>query len=106
MAAIQKCISTSIFLYPLFIFNWLLIRDFKDFFNKKKLVWKVTAIPAVEYVKLFIFKGVFIFYTLILPMLVFHIIFLQIFLKKLCRKQFAVYSIRSAVCTKWRAYNF
>lgn len=61
------------FLYPLYLFNWLLIRDFKDFFNKKKIIWKVAGIPAVEYVKLFVFKAIFIFYTLILPMLVLNI---------------------------------
>ncbi|HEY6902113.1 MAG TPA: fatty acid desaturase, partial [Puia sp.] len=33
------------FLYPLYLLNWLLIRDFKDFFNKQKPVWKVTTIP-------------------------------------------------------------
>ena len=68
------------FLYPFFLFNWLLIRDFKDFFNKKKVVWKVTSIPAIEYVKLFVFKAVFIFYTLFLPMLILHISFVQIFI--------------------------
>jgi linoleoyl-CoA desaturase len=67
------------FLYPFFLFNWLLIRDFKDFFSKKKVVWKVTSIPAVEYVKLFVFKAVFIFYTLFLPMIILHVSFIQIF---------------------------
>ncbi len=66
------------FIYPLFIFYWLLIRDFKDFFYKKNLVWKITSIPKIEYVKLFFFKAVFIFYTLFLPMLVLHISFVQI----------------------------
>lgn len=60
--------------YPLYLINWLLVRDFKDFFNKKKLVWKVIdEIPTIEYVKLFLFKGVFIFYTMILPALLFNI---------------------------------
>ncbi len=60
-------------LYPLFLFNWVLIRDFKDFFSKDRLVWKVTIIPAIEYVKLFIFKAFFIFYTIVLPMLVLQV---------------------------------
>lgn len=60
-------------IYPMYLFNWLLIRDFKDFFNKKQLVKKVADIPRVEYVKLFLFKAVFIFYTLILPKLVLNI---------------------------------
>jgi linoleoyl-CoA desaturase len=67
------------FLYPFFLFNWLLIRDFKDFFNKKKVVWKVASIPAIEYLKLFVFKAVFIFYTIFLPMIVLHVSFIQIF---------------------------
>jgi linoleoyl-CoA desaturase len=57
------------FIYPLYLLNWLLIRDFKDFFNKEKLVWKVTTIPAIEYVKLFLFKTAFLFYTIVLPVL-------------------------------------
>lgn len=67
------------FLYPFFLFNWLLIRDFKDFFNKKKLVWKVNTVPTIEYVKLFFFKIFFIFYTLFLPMIVLHISFSTVF---------------------------
>jgi linoleoyl-CoA desaturase len=64
-------------LYPLYLFNWLLVRDFKDFFNHNKLVWKVTTIPFVEYVKLFIFKGIFIFYILVLPVLLLPISWAQ-----------------------------
>lgn len=60
--------------YPLYLINWLLVRDFKDFFSKKKLVWKVIdKIPPVEYVKLFLFKIFFIFYTIILPIIFIHI---------------------------------
>jgi len=60
--------------YPLYLINWLLVRDFKDFFNRKKLVWKVIdKIPLIEYVKLFLFKAAFIFYTLVLPVLLLHI---------------------------------
>ena len=58
------------FLYPMYLFNWLLVRDFKDFFKKDTLVHKVAKIPKVEYVKLFVFKIVFIGYTLIAPKLV------------------------------------
>ena len=56
-------------IYPLYLFNWLLVRDFKDFFNKSKLVWKVTTIPTIEYIKLFVFKAAFIFYTIFAPVL-------------------------------------
>lgn len=66
-------------LYPFYLINWLLIRDFKDFFNKKKIVWKVTTIPTVEYVKLFVFKAFFLFYMIVLPMLVLKISFVSAF---------------------------
>jgi linoleoyl-CoA desaturase len=58
------------FLYPLYLANWLLIRDFKDFFNKKKSVRKLVDIPLIEYVKLFLFKGLFLFYMIILPKMI------------------------------------
>ncbi len=61
-------------LYPLYLINWLLVRDFKDFFNRKKLVWKVIdKIPFIEYVKLFAFKLFFIFYTVALPVILLHV---------------------------------
>ena len=54
-------------IYPLYLLNWLLVRDFKDFFNKKQIVWKAVNIPFIEYVKLFVFKAIFIGYTIVLP---------------------------------------
>lgn len=54
-------------LYPFYLFNWLLIRDFKDFFNKKKTIWKLVDIPRQEYIKLFVFKAFFLFYLIVLP---------------------------------------
>jgi len=61
------------FLYPLYLANWLLIRDFKDFFNKKKTVRKLVEIPRIEYVKLIVFKGLFLFYMIVLPKLILHV---------------------------------
>lgn len=61
------------FIYTLYLLNWLLVRDFKDFFNKGKMVWQVTTIPKVEFIKLFIFKAAFIFYTIILPKYILNI---------------------------------
>ena len=60
-------------LYPLYLFNWLFIRDFKDFFKKNTIVWKINTIPAIEYVKLFFFKALFIFNFIILPKMILHI---------------------------------
>lgn len=67
------------FLYPFFLFNWLLIRDFKDFFNKNSIVRKVTTIPKIETVKLFLFKIFFFFYIIALPMLVLNLSFPIVF---------------------------
>ncbi len=64
-------------LYPLFLFNWLLLRDFKDYFNKKKVIWKVVSIPGQEYVKLFLWKAFFLFYIFILPKMLLGINWLQ-----------------------------
>lgn len=57
-------------LYPLYLANWLLIRDFKDFFKQNSTVKKLIRIPGPEYVKLFFFKSVFLFYIIVLPKLV------------------------------------
>jgi linoleoyl-CoA desaturase len=54
-------------LYPLFLFNWIFIRDFRDFFSKKRLIRKFCKIPVWEYVKLFFFKGLFFGYIILLP---------------------------------------
>lgn len=65
-------------LYPLYLFNWLLVRDFKDFFNKRKTIWKLVDIPRREYIKLFFFKAFFLFYLVILPKLVLNIAWTQV----------------------------
>lgn len=54
-------------LYPLYLFNWLFIRDFKDYFNKEKPVWKVAEIPRIQYIKLFLFKALYLFNMILLP---------------------------------------
>jgi len=53
--------------YPLYLFNWLLIRDFKDFFSTKRTIKKTVEIPRKEYVKLFVFKFIFVLYTFVIP---------------------------------------
>jgi len=57
------------FFYPIFLLNWLFIRDFKDFFSKKQLIRKVCNIPKKEYIKLFLFKIFYVFYIVIVPVL-------------------------------------
>lgn len=67
-------------IYPLFLFNWLLIRDFKDFFDKSRTVQKLVHVPKVEYIKLFIFKTLFFSYTIIIPKIVLGISWASMFL--------------------------
>jgi linoleoyl-CoA desaturase len=64
-------------LYPFYLLNWLLVRDFKDFFKKKGIVKKLVHIPRVEYLQLFFFKSVFLFYMIVLPVLVLSITWMQ-----------------------------
>lgn len=56
-------------LYPLFILNWLFIRDFKDYFSKYRVIRKIIKIPRIEYFKLFFFKGFYIFLMVLAPWL-------------------------------------
>lgn len=54
-------------LYPFYLANWLLVRDFRDFFSGERTVRKLVDIPRREYVKLFGFKAFFLFYLVVLP---------------------------------------
>jgi linoleoyl-CoA desaturase len=56
-------------LYPLYLINWILIRDFKDFFLKKRAIKRVCQIPIIEYFKLIVFKTFFIIYTIGIPLM-------------------------------------
>ena len=66
--------------YPLYLFNWLLIRDFKDFFKKNSTIKKSIKIPKIEYVKLIVFKMFYFFYMLFLPFWFFKIPFGMVFI--------------------------
>jgi linoleoyl-CoA desaturase len=65
------------FVYPLYLLNWLLIRDFKDYFSKQQTIQKICKIPFIEYVKLFLFKSVFLFFIIIVPAVFFDFTWLQ-----------------------------
>ena len=54
-------------LYPFYMINWLLFRDFRDFFSKERVVHKLVDIPKIEYVKLFLFKSFYLFMMIIAP---------------------------------------
>jgi linoleoyl-CoA desaturase len=71
---IQKYQHYWIFLlYPLFLLNWLLVRDFRDFYSGKRYIRKFVKIPRLEYFKLWFFKFLFISYTIIIPILIFKV---------------------------------
>lgn len=57
-----------IFLYPFFITNWFLIRDFKDFYNAGTIVRKLGSPPLIEYIKLLFFKLFFVGYLFVIPL--------------------------------------
>ncbi len=60
-------------IYPFYSLNWIFIRDFKDFFrNRDNYIKRITAIPKVEYYKLFAAKFFNIFYLIVVPILILH----------------------------------
>lgn len=61
------------FLYPLFLLNWLLIRDFRDFYSTKRYIKKFVKIPLKEHFKLWFFKLLFFSYIIIIPVFVFNV---------------------------------
>lgn len=67
------------FIYPLYLFNWLLVRDFKDFFGKDVVVKRIVELPRKEYIKLFVFKAFFLSYLLIIPKLLLPLEWSQVF---------------------------
>lgn len=56
-------------LYPLFVLNWLLVRDFRDFFSSSRTIRRAVDIPTIEYYKLFLFKGGYFIMIIVLPVL-------------------------------------
>ncbi|SHG92500.1 linoleoyl-CoA desaturase [Flavobacterium fluvii] len=63
----------AFFLYPFFFINWVLLRDFKDFYISGRYIKKVIKIPLIEHFKLWFFKSLFISFILIIPILVFKV---------------------------------
>lgn len=76
------------FLYPLFMLNWLLIRDFKDFYSSGRYIRKVIRIPLKEHFKLWFFKLLYLSYLIIIPVLVFKVgigqVLLAVLIKMIC----------------------
>lgn len=67
------------FLYPLFMINWLLVRDFRDYFAKDRIANKRFDIPRIEYVKLFFFKFLYVFMIVVVPWLFGEVTLLESF---------------------------
>lgn len=60
--------------YPLYLFNWMFIRDFRDFFDRKRVIARLqTRIPKKEKVKMLLFKVGYFFYQIALPIIFFHV---------------------------------
>lgn len=57
-------------LYPLFLLNWIFVRDFRDFFFKKRVVRKLLKIPLIEYPKMIIFKVLYLIMMIGLPVFI------------------------------------
>ncbi|RNL77915.1 fatty acid desaturase [Sinomicrobium pectinilyticum] len=66
-------------LYPLYLFNWLLVRDFKDFFSEERIIRKTVKIPRMEFAKLFFFKFLYTFYMFFVPWYFYSIPFMAVF---------------------------
>lgn len=74
-SGIQKYQHRIFFLiYPLYLFNWMFIRDFRDFFQKNRVIAKSqTEIPLKEKIKMLFFKGFYFFYQIIIPVVFFQV---------------------------------
>lgn len=72
---IQKIQHRIFFLiYPLYLFNWMFIRDFRDFFDKERVINKTQGeIPVKEKVRMILFKVFYFFYQIFIPVLFFGV---------------------------------
>lgn len=56
-------------LYLFYTLNWLFVRDFRDFFQKNRIVRKAVKIPAIEFYKLFLTKICYVMSMIVIPYL-------------------------------------
>lgn len=69
---LQRYQHLFIFLfYPISLLNWVVLRDFKDFLNERRIVRKIVSIPFKEWIRLLFFKAFFFFYIILVPYLFF-----------------------------------
>lgn len=72
---VQKFQHRFFFLvYPLYLFNWMFIRDFRDFFDNERVILKTQgSIPLIEKVKMVGYKLFYFFYQIAVPVLFFKV---------------------------------
>lgn len=72
---VQKYQDKFFFLvYPLYLFNWMFIRDFRDFFDSERVILKTQGrIPVIEKVKMVCYKLFYFSYQIIIPVLFFEV---------------------------------
>lgn len=62
------------FIYPMYLFNWMFIRDFRDFFDTDRIIQKTQGkIPTSEKVKMVAYKLFYFFYQIIIPIAFLHV---------------------------------
>lgn len=61
------------FLFPLFTLQWVLFRDFKDYFDPGSMFRKKTKVPVTAFLKLVIFKVLYFTYILVIPALILEV---------------------------------
>ncbi|RRQ45725.1 fatty acid desaturase family protein [Chryseobacterium sp. SC28] len=60
--------------YPLYLFNWMFVRDFRDFFDKNRIIQKTQAkIPLSEKIRMIAYKLFYFFYQIFVPILFFGV---------------------------------
>jgi len=70
--------------YFLYTLNWVLVRDFRDFYGKNRMVKKIVRIPVIEYYRMLFFKCLYFAYLLIVPMYVLHLPWYMVLTGFLC----------------------
>ncbi|MDW9380711.1 fatty acid desaturase family protein [Chryseobacterium sp. JV558] len=72
---VQKYQDKFFFLvYPLYLFNWMFIRDFRDFFDNERVILKTQGqIPVKEKVKMISYKLFYFFYQIAIPVVFFKV---------------------------------
>lgn len=89
-------------LYSIYTINWIYVRDFYDFFSKKSIIGKI---PRAEYLKLFLFKTLYIIVFFIIPMYFSSLTMLQVVLGNLLMHVFGSYFLTIALVPSHVSYD-